>query len=141
MFTIALDEQGDFENLNNKLNTEPVFIGGILYDDCGNSNDYDTEKKRLQSYLRNVCGDAGGVYPRDLHFSSEGGSNNGQIVKEVKTVFGDTIKEFLEDGTWRSYDLGFEQRKGKYYIFTSLRGEHGKAELLAKDLSVLSVKL
>ena len=50
MFTIALDEQGDFENLNNKLNTEPVFIGGILYDDCGDSDDYDTEKRRLQSY-------------------------------------------------------------------------------------------
>lgn len=44
MFTIALDEQGKFENLINKLNTEHVFIGGVLYDDCGDSNDYDTEK-------------------------------------------------------------------------------------------------
>ena len=135
MFIIALDEQGDFENLNKKLNTEPVFIGGVLYDDCGDSDDYEAEKKRLQSYLRNVCGDAGGVYPRDLHFSSEGGSNNGQIVKEVKTIFGETIKEFLEEGTWRSYDLGFEPRRGKYYVFASLRGEHGKAELLAKNVS------
>ena len=102
MFTIALDEQGDFENLNNKLNSEPVFIGGALYDDCGDSDDYDTEKMRLQSYLRNVCVDAGGVYPKDLHFSSEGDSNNGQIVKKVKTIFGETIKEFLEEGTWQS---------------------------------------
>lgn len=66
MFTIALDEQGKFENLINKLNTEHVFIGGVLYDDCGDSNDYDTEKKCFPSYLRNVCGDAGGVYPKDL---------------------------------------------------------------------------
>ena len=135
MFTIALDEQGDFENLKNKLNTEPVFIGGILYDDCGDSDDYDTEKKRLQSYLRNVCGDAGGVYPKDLHFSSEGDSDNGQMVKQVKTVFGETIKEFLEEGTWRNYNLGFAPRKGKYYIFASLRGEHGKAELLSRNVS------
>lgn len=89
----------------------------------------------MQSYLRNVCGDAGGVYPKDLHFSSERGSNNGQIVKEVKTIFGETIKEFLEEGTWRSYDFGFEPRKGKYYVFASLRGEHGKVELLAKNVS------
>ena len=135
MFTIALDEQGDFENLNNKLNSEPVFIGGALYDDCGDSDDYDTEKMRLQSYLRNVCVDAGGVYPKDLHFSSEGDSNNGQIVKKVKTIFGETIKEFLEEGTWQSYDLGFGHRKGRYYIFASLRGRHGKAKLLAKNVS------
>ena len=49
MITIALDEQGDFENLNNKLNTEPVFIGGLLYDDTGDLQDYNTEKSRLQS--------------------------------------------------------------------------------------------
>ena len=135
MITIALDEQGDFENLNNKLNTEPVFIGGVLYDDTGDLEDYNTEKRRLQSYLRNVCGDAGGVYPRDLHFSLEGGSNNGLIVKQVKTIFGETIKEFLEKGTWRNYNLGFSSRKGTYYIFASLRGEHGKEELLAENVS------
>ena len=37
MFTMALDKQCHFENLNKKLNTEPVFIGGVLYDDCGDS--------------------------------------------------------------------------------------------------------
>ena len=31
--TIALDEQGDFENLEGKLEKAPVFIGGIIYDD------------------------------------------------------------------------------------------------------------
>lgn len=135
MITIALDEQGDFENLENKLNIEPVFIGGVLYDDCGYSVDYDTEKKRLQSYLKNVCKDAGGRYPQDLHFSSERGFNNGRMVKKVKTLLGETIKEFLEEGTWKKSDLGFGARKGKYYIFASLRGEHGKTELLAKNIS------
>ena len=135
MFTIALDEQGDFENLKNKLNTEPVFIGGVLYDDCEDLDDYETEKMRLQSYLRNVCDDAGGVYPNDLHYSTEGGSNNGQVVKKVKTIFGTTIKEFLEAGTWKNLDLGYKPRKGRYYIFVSLRGEHGKEALLARNVS------
>ena len=35
MLTITLDEQGDFENIQNKLETKPVFIGGIIYDDKG----------------------------------------------------------------------------------------------------------
>ncbi len=135
MITVALDEQGDFENLKKKLDKEPVFIGGVLYDDGGDLIDHVTEKKRLQSYLRNVCGDVGGVYPKDLHFTSDGDSNNSQMVKAVKTAFGDTIKEFLEKGTWKGYDLGYGQRKGKYYIFASLRGENGKAELLSENIS------
>lgn len=135
MFTIALDEQGDFENLYNKLDTEPVFIGGVLYDDCGDSHDYDMEKKRLQNYLKKVCGYAGGVYPKDLHFSLSGDSDNGQMVKKVKTVFGETIREFIEKGTWRNGNLESTPRNGKYYIFVSLRGEHGKTELLGENVS------
>ena len=47
MITIALDEQGDFENLKHKLRSEPVFIGGIIYDDAGDSDDYDREKSHI----------------------------------------------------------------------------------------------
>ena len=135
MITIALDEQGDFENLKSKLDKEPVFIGGVIYDDCGDHDDYITEKERLQKYLKSVCTDSDGVYPKDLHFSSDGESDNSQRVKETKTLFGKTIKEFLEDGTWYGYDLGCGERKGKYYIFASLRGENGKAGLLASNIS------
>ena len=135
MITMSLDEQGDFENLNNKLNTEPVFIGGVLYDDCGDSNDYKTEKERLQKYFKSVCDTARGSYPEDLHFISNGAFNNGRTVKKVKTIFGNTIKEFLEEGTWKSHDFGLGPRKGKYYIFVSLRGENGKTGLLAQNVS------
>ena len=55
MITIALDEQGDFENLSGKLTKTPVFIGGVVYDDCDEDIDYANEKKRLQKYLKNVC--------------------------------------------------------------------------------------
>lgn len=39
MITIALDEQGNFEEFITE--TKPVFIAGILYDDNGNTKDTD----------------------------------------------------------------------------------------------------
>lgn len=135
MITIALDEQGDFENLEGKLENTPVFIGGIVYDDVENSTDYENEKKRLQKYLKNVCLSVGCRYPQDLHFSSDGKSNNGQKVALVKGKFLETIKEFLEKGTWNNNDVIPEERVGKYYIFASLRGKHGKKKLLSDGVS------
>jgi len=133
LITIALDEQGDFENLVGKLTKAPVFIGGVVYDDCDEDVDYVNEKKRLQKYLKKVCSSVGCRYPRDLHYSSEG--NNGQNVAKVKTKFTETIKEFLELGTWNASDIIPEARLGKYYIFVSLRGDNGKKNLLSADVS------
>lgn len=48
MITIALDEQGDFENLNGSIEIAPVFIGGIIYDDTGEMADFENEKLRLK---------------------------------------------------------------------------------------------
>lgn len=135
MITIALDEQGDFENLEGKLENEPVFIGGIIYDDNEDSVDYDNEKKRLQKYLKNVCLSVGCRYPQDLHFSSDGNTNNGHKVALVKEKFSNTIKEYLELGTWNNNIIIPKERVGKYYIFASLRGEHGKKNLLSDGVS------
>ncbi len=135
MFTIALDEQGDFENLKGKISKEPVFIGGIIYDDIGDPNDYVNEKNRLEAYFKRVCKSAKATYPKDLHYSTEGGSNNGEKVHKVKKVIGETIKEFLEEGTWNKDSLDSKHRKGKYYIFVSIRGENGKCELLEESVS------
>lgn len=98
MITIALDEQGDFENLEGKLAKAPVFIGGVVYDDREEDADYNNEKNRLQKYLKQVCFSVGCRYPQDLHYSSE--TNNGQNVAMVKAKFTETVKEFLEAGTW-----------------------------------------
>ena len=135
MITIALDEQGDFENLGGKLENAPVFIGGIIYDDREDSADYDNEKKRLQKYLKSVCQSVGCRYPQDLHFASNGGENNGQKVALVKEKFTETIQEFLEQGTWNSNALIPESRIGRYYIFASLRGKNGKKNLLSAGVS------
>lgn len=133
MITIALDEQGDFENLEGKLANAPVFIGGVVYDDCEKDTDYSNEKKRLQKYLKKVCSSVGCRYPQDLHCSSE--NNNGQNVAKVKAKFKDTVKEFLELGTWNGEAIISELRLGKYYIFASLRGDSGKRNLLSKGVS------
>lgn len=135
MITIALDEQGDFENLEGKLENAPVFIGGIIYDDIEDSDDYDNERKRLQKYLKTVCLSVGCRYPQDLHFSSDGNTNNGQKVALVKGKFSETIREFLEQGTWNNSTLIPEERVGKYYIFASLRGKNGKKNLLSEGVS------
>ncbi len=133
MITIALDEQGDFENLEGNLEKAPVFIGGIVYDDSDEETDYENEKKRLQKYLKNVCLSVGCRYPQDLHYSSDG--SNGQNVAKVKVKFTDTIKEFFELGTWNNADIISTPRMGKYYIFASLRGDNGKRNLLSRDVS------
>lgn len=133
MITIALDEQGDFENLKGNLEKAPVFIGGIVYDDSDEETDYENEKKRLQKYLKNVCLSVGCRYPQDLHYSSDG--SNSQNVAKVKVKFTDTIKEFFELGTWNNTDIISTPRVGKYYIFASLRGDNGKRNLLSRDVS------
>lgn len=135
MITIALDEQGDFENLEGKLNREPVFIGGIVYDDVDDETDLVNEQVRLERYLKRMCLEAGGRYPNDLHVASHGGTSNRETVKQVKTRFGLTIKEFMEHGTWNGRELLQEARKGKYYIFISMRGRNGKKALLSSRVS------
>lgn len=133
MLTISLDEQGDFENLDNKLRSAPVFIGGIIYDDFGNEKDLENESRRLKLYLKQVCESVEKRYPQDLHFSNDG--NNGQNVKLVKQKFGETIEEFFSKGTIEGQEILNTKRMGKYYIFTSLRGEKGKESLLNQEIS------
>lgn len=101
LLTITLDEQGDFEDLRNKLNEEPVFIGGIIYDDEDWNEEFEKEQLRLEAYLQNVCESVGARYPRDLHYEAlENGGNNSSSVRLVKKKMGETLQEFLQNGTW-----------------------------------------
>ncbi len=140
MITISLDEQGDFEGLKEKKN-EPVFIGGILYDDRDDEADFENEKKRIEQYLRAVCEQVGAVYPQDLHV---GESRNGKKVREVKIRLGETLNEFFYRGTCPAGNGGaaerlnrMETRRGKYHIFAMVKSREGKRDLLklaASDL-------
>ncbi len=143
MITIALDEQGDFENLKGELYSEPVFIGGIIYDDLGNRSDYENEKKRLKSFFKKICAEArdnagnvvGAVYPADLHYEEKNGVSNNDKVRAVKQLFGKSIEEYLEKGTWNGTALYSRVRKGRYHIFVSMRSKYGKQKLLSPDIS------
>ena len=89
MLTIALDEQGDFEGLYEKKATgKPIFIGGIIFDDKENKQEFNLEKQRIHYYLKSVCESTGSEYPADLHVNN---SRNGAKVKLVKTKIAETL--------------------------------------------------
>lgn len=134
MLTITLDEQGDFENIQNKLEKEPVFIGGIIYDDMGIAGEKINEIKRLKSYYKKVCSSVGTKFPKDLH---RNGNNSIQEAK-TKAKVSETLKEFFEKGTFEDADLFHEKRKGQYYIYCLLRNDGGKRELLNESVSKLA---
>ena len=48
MITISLDEYGDFE----KDGKEPLFIGGIIFDDQEEKEEECTERKRIEAYYK-----------------------------------------------------------------------------------------
>lgn len=134
MLTITLDEQGDFENIQNKLETEPVFIGGIIFDDKGIAGEKKNEIKRLKSYYKKVCSRVGTKFPKDLH------RNGNNCIQEAKTKakVSETLKEFFEKGTFEDTDLLNEKRNGQYYIYCLLRNDGGKRELLNESISKLA---
>lgn len=136
MILIALDEQGDFENINNELDSKPVYIGGIIYDDKGNSKDLENERKRLGEYFKSVCKKSGTSYPIDLHCKRD--LSNKKNVRETKITLTKTIKEFLDNGTFDEKELFSEKRKGSYYIYCLLKGKNGKKRLLGEHISEIA---
>ena len=139
MITITLDEQGHFETPD--CDSEPMFIGGLLYDDRGNQQDYENELSRIIQYLRRVCAQSGSRFPQDLHV--ECGNTNSYAVKQVKTELSDTLSEFLRTGTYHGEEClvpgpgGSRSRKGNYFIFVMLKSKEGKKTLLNNRVSEL----
>lgn len=134
MITIALDENGDFEERKGKGN-QPVFIAGLLYDDRDNAYDVQNERERVVNYYQHVCHKAGEYFPEGLHVNYRG--DNGYAVSKVKTEVKRTLREFLRSGTYDGQELYAKPRKGKYTLFMQLKSNQGKQTLLKKDTSVL----
>ncbi len=142
MITLSLDEYGKFESITDE-NNEPVFIAGVLYDDHNNKADTDNERKRIEAYYRSVikeasAGKEGFSFPAALHSvgSKEGDRN---IVKPVKEMVRQTIKEFLCDGTFRGKELlnVKQSRHGEYYIYAILKSDAGMSQLLTDSVNFL----
>lgn len=150
MVTIALDEQGNFEttpkiNDKSKEAKNPIFIGGIMYqdnDDANSSSDYNNEKKRLFFYLIKVCQSVNARFPQDLHFHrttiNHQKITNNDAVKRVKKKIHDTLPEFFQHGTWKKQPLFTEPREGHYYIFSLVKSREGKKELFRNNISELA---
>lgn len=83
-----------------------------MYDDRNEANDFDNEKRRLDSYLRKVCQSVNCSYPKDLHVYSinDGRETNSSQVRMVKQAFSESIGEFLEYGTYNNQPLLSQNR-------------------------------
>lgn len=147
MFTLSLDEYGDFEHLENKK--DAILIAGIVYDDNDVQYEDNTERKRIGEYYRSVVREVneetGGdiKYPDDLHMNSK---INGTKVAAVKKKVSETLREFLTKGTFHNSPLrrkennqwkDFPKRAGKYYLFAVLNSERGMTERLGENAGFL----
>lgn len=153
MLTYALDEYGDFEGLKN-IN-EPIFIGGLIYDDHAVDGEEILERKRVAAYYKSVIADAaqdaknksGFSYPEALH-SNGNGSRDHFVVKPVKEKIKLSLAEFVRKGTYKGSKLqykdrngsmrDFQDRKGEYFTFVVLKSDRGMTKLLSQNANILA---
>lgn len=153
MLTYALDEYGDFEGL--KHTNEPIYIGGLIFDDYSVNGEERIERKRVKAYYEAVIADAaaeaqnsnGFSYPEALH-SDGNGSRDHFVVRPVKEIISTTLAEFIKCGTYKGNKLQytdkngtsreFQSRKGEYYIFVILKSDLGMTKLLNQNANILA---
>lgn len=142
MLTIALDEQGKFENVEGYEGKEPLFIGGLIYDDRDSSADHDREKRRIRLYLKAVCEENRVEYPQGLHYEEGGGILNDSL-RNVKQRINDTLGGFLRYGTCPIRNTFGEElnrmnpRQGRYTLFAIERFGTVQKELMSDETSIL----
>lgn len=137
MIVLSLDEQGDFEYVNGENQTMPAFIGGMIYDDCGETDGILQEKKRIRRYLSSVCRQAEAVFPQDLHVN--GDADNTDKVRRVKQKISETLGQFLTKGVIpvdkRKVAENAAVRKGKYYIFALVQYRTQRRSYFGENVS------
>ena len=142
MLTIALDEQGRFENVEGYEGKEPLFIGGLIYDDGDSSADHDREKRRIRLYLKAVCEENHAEYPQGLHYEEGGGILN-DTLGDVKRRINETLGGFLRSGTCPIRNSFGDElnhmkpRQGRYSLFALERFGTVQKELLSDETSIL----
>ena len=151
MLTIAFDEYGDFEGVEEKKG--PVFIAGLIYEESGSESDARRERERIEAYYRQVLKDAAEEihapgtampYPGALH---AGGSVPHDLVHAAKEQVNRTLGEFLRTGTYRNQPLcrtdapegrPLPDRKGSYRLFGMLKSGRGMRNLLESSAGILA---
>lgn len=120
MITIALDEGGHFENLQN--DAKCMFIGGVVFvykDEASRRS----ELKRLQNFFEAVCEKEGCSYPEDLHYNRDYSEKiiNLNQAKKVKDSIIKLLPDFLNGkGAWLE-----NSPKGKYYLYALVGDKDG----------------
>ena len=153
MLTYALDEYGDFEGI--KKSNEPIYIGGLIYDDHAFSGEESIERKRVEAYYKSVISDAASLaknkdgfsYPQALHSNGNRGRDH-NVVRLVKDRVQTSLAEFIRHGTYSGSKLqykdatgkvrDFRDRKGEYYIFVILKSDRGMTKLLRQNANILA---
>ncbi len=153
MLTYALDEFGDFEGF--KKSNEPIYIGGLIYDDCSVKGEELIERKRVTAYYQSVIADAALCaknknefkYPEALH-SNGNGYRDHKVVRPVKERVNASLAEFIRRGTYKGKKLqykdksgvlrDFQDRKGEYYVFVILKSDQGMTRLLSRNANILA---
>lgn len=150
MITIALDEYGDFEGI--QQDKKPVYIAGVLYDDGGDGQETKAERRRLAAYYRTLIasvsdGSEDFSYPEALH-SNGNKQRDHQVVRPVKQEVARTLPEFFQKGTycgqpliWTDSQGNVRQcgpRHGRYHVFVIIKSDIGMQQLLGNNTSILA---
>lgn len=135
MYTLALDEYGDFEGVLSGKSA--IFIAGIIYDDCGDRSDLIEELHRIRAYYNKICVECNTYYPNALHVGK-----NGRNVARVKSTIAKSLGEFLRRGTYKGEKLQLngsllKDRMGAYQIFIVLKSDEGKRKRLEENADFL----
>lgn len=122
MYTISLDESGNFEKKDISPNDGLVFIAGVIYD----GDDVDKERMRIQNFFNEAihrAGCGGHQYPYGLHANSA----HGFVVAKIKQEYKHHLAEFIKDGTYNGSVITAdnESREGKYYVYELLKSKDG----------------
>lgn len=145
MLVFSLDEQGDFEYLEN--DDKIVLIAGVLFEDKGIKDEIAFEEKRIAAYYRAVCKECSTEeivleYPESLHAKGNDTVSVGMLKRGVRL----TIKEFLESGTFEGKDLLTEdgeklpKRKGIYYPYAYIKSDNGKYQFSNSENCLMNEK-
>lgn len=134
MITIALDEGGHFENL--KSNAKCMYIGGVIFQ-CKDNEARKMELERLRRFFKEMCSNAGGRYPFDLHFNwSNGSIINLMSAEKVKNAVINSLSDFLNGkGKWIS-----DAPNGRYYLYALVGDRKGINYFEDKGIDRINLK-
>lgn len=131
MITVALDEYGTFENVEEK--NKCMVIGGIIFK-CSTDSDRIKELERLKKLYEHACTQVNCEYPTDLHYNRRCGRIiNLYEANAVKDMLMDMLPDFLQGkGEWIN-----DKPHGRYIMYALVGDKKGLSNFSAEGISNL----